>query len=1476
MWGGSSSSSSSGTAVAGTAQLGYISGGTVKLFALTDLTSPIATTVSSTSSVVSEAGRFTFKKVSLITKNYYLVEVSGGKDIDPNDDGVIDADEAVELKGSVYALAKGLDLENGDVRINALSDMAYQKLKGSLSNLSDTQIKTALDKSANQYLFNINEDSIVDYKDILAFDPTKHLDRTKKSYRDILEIYIPKLHNGDSDGIKLASLMYLDNPKILIENGNLQEVPFPLNASLENVPNSVEIKWYINSSEKTSIDETITEDGIYQIKAELSQNDKVLKTVSSTVIATTKVEIASIDVDIAKDNTLTVSEESNTSLVGAKIIIPKGALAQNTTIKIKKSSINMVPSTDAIGISDVIVLEPSGLTFDKPVQVRIPYYQDVNLTNQTVRIARYSKSGQIDYLTPLYIDEENHEIVFETDHFTEFKAETSYPKAKHDEVVITEIEDLTGLSYTVEEWVDILNAKITKDGDTTVYDLYLSYLNNKKIVELYNDSRYEEVNEIFYADDKNIQAVNNIWNDLSDAFELINVTVNTYDEVSTNLRTILVTKKYFSQIASNIGIPGANPIAYVLKYTTHVFSKGLKGLSNLSDSSNSKAYEFFYTARKEVDFKRILDAIKTSKSNKGAVINITEKIFAKDGFLRNGGGAQYSDFNFVFSDIETLLYSANLVHELIENFQALRNEEHVETFKNIIQEHKKLIQLEKAKKNKTASFNLKIQNVDYKEDEVITVKYSMNLKGYDSDLSLNIKTISFADDVLIDKQSTNCEIDYYHDRINRTCKGSIEIDTKLLKGNYSVLLQAYYKGIIYDTYLDTQFHLSLRKILPKKQANITGISFKSYGISQSGNFVAKFTPTFETYETPPCDVSFDFNGKKYRGFFTIKKADFTNASLSSLKISVKPKDLTLKAYDINTPSAFSFNLSSKILKAIPDLLKTSWSEGDFGDCTGACGEYNSIKEREVVCKDYNGATIDDSQCTTAKPFTTESCTSSACEGTLTYSWNTSSYGNCIGSCGAYNAIRIRTVTCQDSNGATASESFCTASKPSATEECTASACEATPKITNLSPVKATLNEVTTFTVSGINLPDAIAMSLQDSAENSCSILNKTSTSVKMSCIPSKTGSKSFYVKNVSNGTAIPSDVPLIVEVLASSVVATTPIFTNDCYNAPKNIFDQTVDNADGSEWYECTRYAYGRSCEKRGVQLTYTQTTNRHGGKWYDIIDASYERGSEPKANSLAVWSYGTFGHVAFVESVNGENVSISEANWSSPLDGKYKQRTLTKTQMARRGASSQYVLKGYVYLTKSLTYSWQETPFGDCTGSCGTDKATQTREVTCQDSNGTTVEDSFCTATKPEVSQVCSITCPPTGSSTLKKTGQTTSHTDYDDGYYKVGVTRNYSRGSDIVTDHVTGLEWQDDTTPSQMNWEQAKTYCSTQVSLGGHTDWRLPTRKELVSLSDYGRTNPAIDPIFDNTISNGYWGSTIPAGYSSLAWLIYFDYGY
>ena len=112
--------------------------------------------------------------------------------------------------------------------------------------------------------------------------------------------------------------------------------------------------------------------------------------------------------------------------------------------------------------------------------------------------------------------------------------------------------------------------------------------------------------------------------------------------------------------------------------------------------------------------------------------------------------------------------------------------------------------------------------------------------------------------------------------------------------------------------------------------------------------------------------------------------------------------------------------------------------------------------------------------------------------------------------------------------------------------------------------------------------------------------------------------------------------------------------------------------------------------------------------------------------------------------------------------------------------------------------------------------------------------------------------------------------------------LSADFSRDSNgIVKDSVTGLFWQDDYTDNQgyiksAKWEDAINYCE-RLRLGGYNDWRLPNKKELLSIIDYDMNTPAISSSFQNTkyINAGYWSSTTASGPKGYAWYVKFYWG-
>ena len=106
------------------------------------------------------------------------------------------------------------------------------------------------------------------------------------------------------------------------------------------------------------------------------------------------------------------------------------------------------------------------------------------------------------------------------------------------------------------------------------------------------------------------------------------------------------------------------------------------------------------------------------------------------------------------------------------------------------------------------------------------------------------------------------------------------------------------------------------------------------------------------------------------------------------------------------------------------------------------------------------------------------------------------------------------------------------------------------------------------------------------------------------------------------------------------------------------------------------------------------------------------------------------------------------------------------------------------------------------------------------------------------------------------------------------------------VVIDELTGLWWQRDLDTNDSSgtncfpscsFDTAVLYCK-QLSVAGRTDWRLPTRIELVSLVDFtiATPGPTIDgAAFPGTPGAVFWTASPNASASSFFWLVDFGTG-
>jgi hypothetical protein len=140
-----------------------------------------------------------------------------------------------------------------------------------------------------------------------------------------------------------------------------------------------------------------------------------------------------------------------------------------------------------------------------------------------------------------------------------------------------------------------------------------------------------------------------------------------------------------------------------------------------------------------------------------------------------------------------------------------------------------------------------------------------------------------------------------------------------------------------------------------------------------------------------------------------------------------------------------------------------------------------------------------------------------------------------------------------------------------------------------------------------------------------------------------------------------------------------------------------------------------------------------------------------------------------------------------------------------------------------------------------------------------------------------------------LPATGQTTCWEDGSettpcagtgqDGDIRAGAPLAYSdNGDGTVTDLNTKLAWEKKSDNGDIHdkdahytWGDAFAVhvdALNTASFAGHNDWRVPNRKELVSLLDFERSLLAIDPVFDNGCVPGCSVLTCSCTPGALVW--------
>ena len=130
----------------------------------------------------------------------------------------------------------------------------------------------------------------------------------------------------------------------------------------------------------------------------------------------------------------------------------------------------------------------------------------------------------------------------------------------------------------------------------------------------------------------------------------------------------------------------------------------------------------------------------------------------------------------------------------------------------------------------------------------------------------------------------------------------------------------------------------------------------------------------------------------------------------------------------------------------------------------------------------------------------------------------------------------------------------------------------------------------------------------------------------------------------------------------------------------------------------------------------------------------------------------------------------------------------------------------------------------------------------------------------------------------TLGLIEQQEQQSDYEFGWVpKRFISNDFEALGEVVSDHATGLMWQQAGSETRLTYEETLRYVDDlkHRNFAGYHDWRLPTLPELLSLLEPEKqaNNIFINPIFD-TAQDWCWSADTDP--SKQAWIVRFRHGF
>ncbi len=189
------------------AVLGLLADADVYAYQLSDLSEPIEgpRKTSGCNESISLSGRFFLLLKCIPDDEWILLKVSGGNDIDVDNDGNID-EESTPNKGAIYCLAKAGEIRKGLIAVTPLSDYLFLKIKQDhdLSQLEPSALLQMLDDLSKSLLTkDLTNDGNIDYNDVLRFNPYNDKTTCSEQWDIVLHGPVSTIHTNHDESTRL-------------------------------------------------------------------------------------------------------------------------------------------------------------------------------------------------------------------------------------------------------------------------------------------------------------------------------------------------------------------------------------------------------------------------------------------------------------------------------------------------------------------------------------------------------------------------------------------------------------------------------------------------------------------------------------------------------------------------------------------------------------------------------------------------------------------------------------------------------------------------------------------------------------------------------------------------------------------------------------------------------------------------------------------------------------------------------------------------------------------------------------------------------------------------------------------------------------------------------------------------------------------------------------------------------------------------